>query len=198
MQLLKLRRARAICAVAVIWPTVLAAAPALADNYGEDNSWQFETPADMANMSAVAGMIQEKRGGEFTRDPTTYSTTTSDPTIIENETNCTVQSTATGNAGDNTEGGNSAAASGAQASSTGNANTNTLDGAGGTSAAGSLVNDPANSGTVGSTASGNTTGSNASGTISEALNTSQTNAAAQNSSQTGNVACRVSGSGSIN
>jgi len=198
MRFIKLHRARAVFALAVIWAPVLGAAPAFADNYGEDNSWQFETSADMANESAIAAMIQEKRGGEFTKDPTTYSTSNSDPTIIENQTNCTVESTATGNAGDNTEGGNSASASGAQASSVGNANSNTLDGEGGTSAAGSLVNDPANSGSIGSTASGNTTGSDASGTISEALNSSQTNAAAQNSSQTGNIACKVSGSGSIN
>jgi hypothetical protein len=194
MRLLK----RAALTLAVILPPVLGAGPAYADNYGEDDSWQFETSADMANMSAVAGMIQQKQGGEYTKTPTIYNSTTSDPTTIENQTNCTVQSTATGNAGANTEGGNSSQASGALASSTGNANTNSLDGAGGTTASGSLVNDPANSGTVGATATGNSTGSDASGTISEALNSTQTNGASQNSTQTGNIACKVSGSGSLN
>ena len=196
MRLLKLRPSRAVVTLAVILAPILSAAPAMADNYAEDEAWQFDTPTDIANMSAVEGMIQEKRGGDFNKTPTVYSTTNSDPTTIENQTNCTVESTATGNAGANTEGGNSSQASGALASSTGNANTNSLDGAGGTTAAGSLVNDPANSGVVGATASGNSTGSAASGTISEALNSSQTNA--QNSTQTGNVACRVSGTGSIN
>ncbi len=198
MRYLKLRPARRVVTLAVILTPALCLKPALADNYAEDQAWQFETPADMANMSAVAGIIQQKQGGDFTKTPTVYSTTNSDPTVIQNQTNCTVQSTATGNAGANTEGGNSSQASGALASSTGNSNTNALDGAGGTTAAGSLVNDPANNGTVGATAAGNSTGSAASGTISEALNSSQTNGAAQNSTQTGNVACRVSGTGSIN
>lgn len=198
MRFLKLRPGRAAVTLALILAPALGAVPALADNYAEDDAWQFATPTDMANMATIAGMVEQERGGEFTKTPTMYNTTNSDPTTIENQTNCTVESTATGNAGSNSEGGNSSQASGALANSTGNTSTNALDGAGGTTAAGSLVNDPANSGTVGSTASGNSTGSAASGTISEALNSAQTNAAAQNSTQTGNVACRVSGTGSIN
>jgi hypothetical protein len=200
MNYLKLRTTRSLAAAGLLLMQILSALPAAADNYSEDDAWQFETPADIANESAVEGMVQEKRGGEFEKTPTitnSYdSTTNSSP--IENQTNCLVESTATGNAGSNTEGGNSADANGASASSTGNSSSNALTGTGGTYAAGTLANDPSNSGTIGSTAAGNSTGSSSSGAVNEALNSSQSNAAAQNSTQTGNVACKVVGSGSLN
>jgi cellulose 1,4-beta-cellobiosidase len=196
----KLRPAHAAAAIGFLVLPILAAWPAAADNYSEDEAWQFETPTDFANESAVEGMIQEKRGGEFQKTPTitdSYNTTNSS-SPIQNQTNCLVESTATGNAGSNTEGGNTASASGASASSTGNSSANTLSGEGGTYASGTLANDPANSGTIGSTASGNSTGSSSSGAVSEALNSTQSNEAAQSSSQTGNIACKVVGSGSLN
>jgi hypothetical protein len=200
MNYLNFRTTRSLAAIGLLIMPILAASPAAADNYSEDNAWQFETPTDIANQSAVEGMIQEKRGGMYQKTPTITnsfnSTTNSAP--IENQTNCLVESTATGNAGSNSEGGNTSNANGASASSTGNSSTNGLTGTGGTYAAGTLTNDPANSGTIGSTASGNSTGSSSSGTVNEALNSTQSNAAAQNSTQTGDIACKVSGSGSIN
>jgi hypothetical protein len=200
MNYLKLRTTRSLAAAGLLIMPILVAVPAAADNYSEDNAWQFETSTDMANQSAIEGMIQEKRGGEFEKTPTinnSYNTTTNS-SPIENQTNCLVESTATGNAGSNTEGGNTADANGASAASTGNSSSNSLTGTGGTYAAGTLTNDPSNSGTIGSTASGNSTGSSSSGAVNEALNSSQSNAAAQNSTQTGNVACKVVGSGSLN
>ncbi len=200
MQYLKLRLTGVVLTLGVMFTPVLVAAPALADNYSEDNSWQFMSSAEMANMSAVAGLVQQKQGGMFQKTPTiyNYATTTNNSSPIENQTNCTIQSTATGNAGANTEGGNTADATGAQAGSTGNADTNSLSGAGGTYQSGALANNPVNSGMISSSAAGDTTGSSSSGAVSEALNSSQTNAAAQTSMQTGNTACRVSGSGSLN
>jgi len=200
MNNLKLRTTCSLAAIGLLFLPIIVAMPAAADNYSEDDAWQFLTPTDFANESAIEGMIQEKRGGEFERTPTitnSYdSTTNSSP--IQNQTNCLVESTATGNAGSNTEGGNTADANGASASSTGNSSSNSLAGTGGTYASGTLANDPANSGTIGSTAAGDSTGSNSSGAVNEALNSSQSNAAAQNSTQTGNVACKVSGSGNLN
>jgi hypothetical protein len=202
MNYLKLRTTRSLAAIGLLFLPIIVALPAAADNYSEDDAWQFLTPTDFANESAVEAMVQEKRGGEFERTPTitgSYDTTiNSSSSPIQNQTNCLVESTATGNAGSNTEGGNTADANGASASSTGNSSSNSLAGTGGTYAAGSLANDPANSGTIGSTAEGDSTGSDSSGAVNEALNSSQSNAAAQNSTQTGNVACKVVGSGSLN
>jgi len=200
MSYLKLRAAHSLVAIGLLCTPIMTAMPAAADNYSEDDAWQFETSTDMANQSAIEDMIQEKRGGEFEKTPTitnSYNTTTNS-SPIQNQTNCTVESTATGNAGSNTEGGNTSSADGASASSTGNSSSNSLTGTGGTYASGTLANDPSNSGTIGSTASGNSTGSSASGAVDEALNSSQSNTAAQNSTQTGNVACKVSGSGNLN
>jgi hypothetical protein len=200
MKYLRLPATRPLFAIGLLVLPILAAAPAAADNYSEDDAWQFQTPTDIANQSAVEGMIQEKRGGMYQKTPTITNSfnSTSNSAPIQNQTNCLVTSTATGNAGSNTEGGNTSSANGASASSTGNSSSNGLTGTGGTYGTGTLANDPSNSGTIGSTASGNSTGSSSSGAVNEALNSSQSNAAAQNSTQTGNIACKVSGSGNLN
>lgn len=48
-----------------------AAAPALANNWGESASWQFATPQDLAAQAAARDMIERRRGGVYPLTPAT-------------------------------------------------------------------------------------------------------------------------------
>ena len=180
----------------VLCASVFGVSSAFANGYGEDQSWQFQTSADMANLAAVQSLIQQKQHHMF--QPASTSNLYNTTTTIQHQTNCSVTSTAVGNTGTNGMSGNSSSSLGATASSTGNLSTSTLSGQTATGAGGTLTSTPTNSGQIGSTAAGNTTSSSASGNLSQALNSSQTNNAGQTSTQTGNTACLVSGSGTLN
>ncbi len=180
----------------VLFSSALCASPAIANGYGEDGSWQFQTSADMANLAAVQSLIQQKKGHMF--QPASTNNLYNTNTTIQHQTNCSVTSTAVGNTGTNGIGGNSSTSQGATASSTGNLSTSSLTGQSAAGTPGTLTNTPNNSGQIGSTAANDGTTSSTSGNLNQALNSSQTNSAPQTSTQTGNTACLVSGSGTLN
>ena len=194
MSYLTFRAPAAFLAVGICLMSVLAAAPASANGYGEDGSWQFQTPADMANLAAVQSLIQQKQGHMFQPSQTYYNTTNA--TTIQHQTNCSVSSTAVGNTNTGTASGNSASPTGATASSTGNASSNTASSQTANGLPVNLTNTPSNTGTIGSTSANNTTSASASGSLNQSLNSSQSNAASQTSTQSGNTACLTTNSGS--
>lgn len=166
---------------------------AFANGYGEDGSWQFQTPADQANLAAVQTMIQEKKAGMFSanRYVNNYNTT------IEHETNCSVSSESVGNSGSNSMSGNSSSSQGTSSTAAGNSDSNAITGSGSTGTPGSLTSTATNSGQVGSSASGNSNAT-AGGTVNDALNSSQGNNGSQSSVVSGNTACQGMGGGSLN
>lgn len=168
---------------------------AMANGYDEDESWQFQTSSDMANLAAVQTMIQEKKAGMF--KPNKTISTYNYNTTIDHETNCSISSEALGNNGSNGMSGNSSSPQGVNADSTGNASTNSLGGSGSSSTPGSLADSSTNSGAVNAKASGDTT-SSVGGNVDEALNSSQSNNGAQTSTLSNNTACEASGGGSLN
>ena len=182
------RTTSAVLTLGILFVPILVGGPAaFANNYSEDDAWQFETSADMANEAAEQDLIQQKQNHMFQPPVTNYTTTNA--TTIGNQTNCTVTSTAVGNSGTDSEGGNSSDASGAQAASVGNTGTSTISGDGATGVPGELLNSQVNPGTVISTSANNPTVSSASGSLTEALNSAQANEAMQTSTQTGDTAC---------
>jgi hypothetical protein len=190
MDCLKTHRLRLLACMSGVMIICAAIPPAFANNYGEDNGWQFETPTDQANMAVVQDMIQKKKGGGYgASNYNTYNTTT-----IDHQTNCTVSSTVYGNYGTNMQTGNDPSTSGGQVSSTGNSNGSTVSQEGGDGLPVNVTNGQGNSGHVNSSYSGNSTSVNASGPVNQALNSTQTNSGTQTASVTGSTAC----SGALN
>lgn len=154
-----------------------AAAPAFAQEVGENRAWQFETPQDIAARAAVADLIARQRAGIYAAP--VYNTT------IARQYNCSVVATATGNSGAQSALANSPTVTGATAASTGNAGTSQAFGDSGNA---SVSNEQRNDGPIGSTAIGST-GVSVSGPAWQALNSSQANSGDQRASVQGSSAC---------
>lgn len=164
-------------------------ANALANGYGEDSSWQFETSADQANMAAVQNMIQQKKAGMY--QAPNYNTT--NVTNIGKQYNCGVYATSYGNYGTNTQGGNSPSTTGASASSSGNSSSSTVGQDGPTTGPINVSAGQSNTGTVNSGVNGGTYVS-AGGPVNQNLNSRQSNSGRQVASVSNSTAC----SGALN
>jgi hypothetical protein len=168
--------------------------PAFANNYGEDEGCQFESPADQAELAVVQDMIQKKQGGEYQApNYNTFNITTNSSTI-QHQNNCSVSSTVYGNYGSNAESGNQPSAGGASLSSTGNNNSSSVSQESATGLPVNVSSGQTNTGTVGTNYSGNATAVNGSGPVNQVLNSTQTNGGTQTASVTGSTAC----SGALN
>ena len=152
-----------------------AAAPALANNYGESLAWQFRTTADAVNQAAILDLIAKRRGGYYAAP--VYTTT------IDHQFNCSVSAQATGNSGGLSATANSPSTTGASSLATGN--TSETDAAARGLAAST---DQHNPGPITAGVEGSTSGYGA-GSAQQSLNSSQTNGAAQTASVGASNAC---------
>jgi hypothetical protein len=179
---------RTVAASVLLLATFAGWSPSRANNIGENQGWQFQTPTDQANLAGVQDMIQKKKAGGY--GPTSYySTTTSTTTnsTIGHQTNCSVSASAVGNSGSASAIASSPSTSGASAASFANSNTNSSQ-PGYNSGASSLSGTQSNLGTLGSTVNGSTAAT-AQGRNYQALNSNQSNTATQNATINGSAAC---------
>jgi hypothetical protein len=158
----------------------LAAAPAFAQEVGENRAWQFETPQDLAARAAVADLIAKQRAGIYAAP--VYNTT------IARQYNCSVAASAVGNSGAQSAVANSPTVTGASSAATGNAGTASGE------ARTDIGLDQRNDGLIASSAIG-ATGATADGPAWQALNSSQSNSGDQRASVSGSTAC---GFGALN
>jgi hypothetical protein len=147
--------------------SLILAAPAAANNLGENLAWQFRTSADIANQAAVQALIAQRRAGGFAAP--NYVTN------IARQYSCAITATATGNSGAQSALANSPTVSGASASASGNSNNTTASS--GRSGSG-VDSDQANSGAVSSSITGSTT-STIDGVAWQVLNSEQSNTGSQ-------------------
>ncbi len=180
----------AIGLAAVLGVSVHAAA-ALANGYGEDVPWQFQTTTDMANLAAVESLIQQKRAGGF--GPAETNTINNSTQNVGTENNCDVTAATTGNAGTNTESANSPINSGSTAGSTGNSNTSSTSQGGASQGVNKTGSSQSNSGQVSAGNSGNNSSSN-SGSATQGLTSTQGNTSSTlSATANGDTACRFTG-----
>lgn len=194
---------------AAVWAIALLAMPNVqANGLGENGSWQFQTSQDRVNKGAVVDLIERKKGGYYDSFSNTYNT--NNYTYIDRQINCSLSSSASGNAGTNamdaaTSSPGVTNSAGTTASTTANTATNGISQAGfpgvlvaGTPtypSSGSLGNNQSNSGTLNSGVSGSSTNSTTGaisaggGRTDQVLNSTQNNTGAQASSITGSTAC---------
>lgn len=156
---------------------LLAATPALANNYGESLGWQFRTSADRVNQAAILDMLEKRRGGYYAAP--TYTTT------IERQYNCSIAATATGNSDAQTALANSPSVNGATSAATGNVSDTSLDGG---RSGGDADTWQANGGSVGSSVIGSTSAA-VHGRANQALNSTQTNGGDQSAGVESSSAC---------
>lgn len=166
--------------------------PVLANGYGEDSPWQFQTTADQANLAAVEALIQEKKAHGF--GPSEINTTTNNNNSIGSQTNCNVVATSTANSGTNGATANSPSNTGNSATSTGNSNSSTtgLDGAASGGSGSTTSSGQGNKGAITSGASGSSGASN-SGDASQVLNNEQSNTGNQIAKNVNSTACEFTG-----
>lgn len=158
----------------------LVCTPALANNVGENEAWQFQTSTDEANQALIQDMIQRHKHGFYSAP--IYNTTIAQ----QNNYNCNVAATSQGNQGSNSTTANTQSTAGNNAGAVGNQNQTGVGGYGyGT---GSTDSTQANSGQVSSSASGSPSNS-LTGSADQALNSTQTNSGDQYSKVTGSTAC---------
>jgi hypothetical protein len=181
----------------------------LANGLGENPAWQFQTTQDKVNKGAVLDLILRKKGGYYDSFQTiNYNTSY---TYIDKQFNCTLSSSASGNADQNSM---TAHTSSPQVSTTGTTSSGstanealngvTQNGVPGVVLAslnpslpynGSLGNNQANSGALSSSVNGSATNATT-GPISaggsntdQVLNSTQSNSGSQSSTITGSTAC---------
>jgi hypothetical protein len=156
---------------------VVCAAPAAANNLGENSAWQFRTSADKANQAAILDMIARRQGGYYAAP--IYNTN------IARQVNCSVAASAVGNSDGQSAVANSPSVTGASSTSTGNAASSSVDeGRAGASSASQQSN-------TGAVTAGVTGGTNTSvrGTAWQALNSTQSNSGIQSASVQNSNAC---------
>lgn len=171
----------------VVCAFLLAAHPALANGYLEDQPWQFQTTADQANLAAVLGLIQEKKAGAFGPASTTNNLT--NLTTIDHQTNCTLAASSYGNFGTNAEAGLAPSSVGPTLSALGNSNGSSVVQQGPTMAPLNLSTGQSNTGAVETAFTGNLTSVSASGPVNQALTSTQTNSGRQAASVANSTAC---------
>jgi hypothetical protein len=194
MSNLKMFRLALLLGAGGLFAGVTVSAPAFANNYGEDQGWQFQTPADQAELAVVQDMIQKKQGGEYQAPNYNTFNITTNTSTIQHQNNCSVASTVYGNYGSNAESGNQPSAGGPSLSSTGNSNSSSVSQNSATGLPVNLSSGQTNGGWVSTNYSGNATAVNGSGPVNQVLNSTQTNGGTQTASVTGSTAC----SGALN
>jgi hypothetical protein len=168
--------------------------PAFANNYAEDQAWQFQTPADQAELAVVQDMIQKKQGGDYQAPNYNTFNLTTNTSTIQHQNNCSVASTVYGNYGSNAESGNQPSAGGPSLSSIGNSSSSSVSQNSASGLPVNLSNGQTNGGAVSTNYSGNATAVNGSGPVNQVLNSTQTNGGTQTASVSGSTAC----SGALN
>jgi hypothetical protein len=204
-------------AVAVLMAMYAYGAPAVANGYGENTSWQFETTADKANKALLEDLILRKKNGYYDSFRATYNYTTNN--YIDHQTNCTVSASAAGNSGSNAVSGQASSpgvdnSSSTGANATGNSSSNgyasqgpsgvVLGPDGSPAPNGSVDNQQDNSGTQTAGVSDSSTSAstgpiNASGGRNDqALNSDQSNSGSQSVNLSGSTACSLASAGVLN
>ena len=179
----------------------------LANGWADNNDWQFGSAQDKVNKSAVLDQVMKKQGGYYDAMRPNYNN--SYTTYIERQYNCSVTASTSGNTGTNAT---TATTSSPTVSNAGSTNANTaansasnglapggLNGvlvAGQTyPTAGSIGNDQANSGSLGTSINGSNTSATTGtvtagvGTSDQVLNSQQTNSGMLTTSIAGSTAC---------
>jgi hypothetical protein len=159
--------------------------PLSANNVGENIAWQFLTPAERANLMYLEEVRQRRINGFYSAP--IYNT------YINDQYNCSVNSTATGNLSSSNAVANSPSSSGNTADSTGNEN-DTTDRSGNLASGGSNATEQENEGEISSRASGEMSTS-VRGDNFQALNTDQVNSGNQASTINGSTACQYASAG---
>lgn len=157
----------------------------LANNVGENVAWQFQTAAERAALMYLEEVRLRAIGGFYSAP--VYNT------YINDQYNCSVNSTATGNESASNSVANSPNTGGHGTSATGNANDTTYD-AGGPGDGSTGTSTQGNSGQVEARASGSTS-SSVRGDNFQALNTDQLNSGNQSATVNGSTACQYAAAG---
>jgi hypothetical protein len=153
---------------------------AFANNFGESQSWQFNSQADKVNQAAIQDLIRKKKSGFYA--PPVYVTN------IDRQFNCNVTASAFGNNGSNSTVSHSPSQSGANSNATGNASNTSAGGFGNLPSSGSASSNQGNSGDIDANVRGDTD-MTVRGDTSQVLNSNQTNSGSQSSSVAGSNAC---------
>jgi hypothetical protein len=163
----------------------------MANGVGENVAWQFLTPAERAALMYLEEVRQRNLGGFYSAP--IYNTYIDDNTYIDNQYNCSVNSTATGSESASNSVANSPNTGGHGTTATGNANDTTYD-AGGPGDGSTGTSTQGNSGEVSAGASGSTS-SSVSGDNFQTLNTDQVNSGNQSATVNGSSACQYADAG---
>lgn len=159
---------------------LVASQPSLANNVGENVAWQFDTASDQAVKLQMEEVRQRRLNGYYSAP--IYNT------YIEDQYNCAVNSTATGNDSTSDAVANSPSTSGHNTNSTGNANDTSYSGGGlGDGSTESTSQD--NQGNVSAGSSGSMS-TDVRGDNFQALNTDQNNSGNQSAAINGSYACQ--------
>lgn len=143
---------------------ILITSPAQANNVGENVSWQFHTTQDKVNKGAVVDLIEKKKSGFYESFKVINNTVNS--TTIDKQFNCSLSASSTGNTGNN--------------DLMATTSSPTLNSTGATNAA-----NAANAATNSSSRSG--LGIDQLTSVTDAINSSQTNSGALTASVTGST-----------
>jgi hypothetical protein len=76
-----------------------SAAQVQANNVGENSAWQFQTTQDKVNKGAIVDLIEKKKNGYY--DSFRVINNTVNNTTIDKQFNCSVSANSTGNTGNN-------------------------------------------------------------------------------------------------
>ncbi len=90
------RPVRVLSALALL---VSGAVQVMANNVGENSAWQFQTTQDKVNKGAVVDLIEKKKNGYY--DSFRVINNTVNNTTIDKQFNCSVSANSTGNTGNN-------------------------------------------------------------------------------------------------
>lgn len=171
--------------IAMVLSGCLVSYPVLGNNVGENVAWQFQTPAERAALMYLEEVRQRKGNGYYSAP--VYNT------YINDQYNCSVNSTATGNQSSSNAVANSPSTSGHNTDATGNLSDTTYDGGGpGDGSVGTSTQG--NSGEISSEASGGISTS-VRGDNFQALNTDQNNSGNQSAAINGSTACQYGAAG---
>lgn len=204
--------------LATAFVAVAVVAPALANGFNENNSWQFSTSQDKVNKSIVLDQIEKKKSGYYDAMKPVYNNTYT--THIDRQYNCTLSSTTAGNSGTNDT---TASTSSPSVSNSGSTNSTTaansatnglaqdggphgvlVSGVGTGLPNGAVDNNQSNSGGLSSGVTGSNTNPSTGaiaangGTTNQSLNSQQNNTGTLTSSVSGSSACVGVGGGPLN
>lgn len=154
--------------------------PALANNVGENIAWQFLTPAERSALMYLEEVRQRGINGFYSAP--IYNT------YINDQYNCSVSSTATGNDAASNAVANSPSTSGHSSDAKGNLSDTTYDN-GGPGDGSTNSSAQGNSGEIEADASGSMSAS-VRGDNFQALNTDQNNSGSQSATVNGSTACQ--------